>query len=257
MNAPRTKIGVTLYNFREHCKTAEDLDRTLGRLKGFGFEAVQVSGVGLDPDVIRKALDRNGLYCCATHEGLDAYRNRFDEVVKKLETLGCGFTALGHPGGDCWSAEGVVKLAAELDVIGKKFRERGIIFGYHNHSDEFERFTDRTFLDEIYSRTDRKNLSAELDTYWVQHGGGSPTAWIRKMKGRIHVLHVKDFRISGKKQQHCEIGGGNLDWPEVLKAGKASGTRWFVIEQDDPVAERDIFASVEISLKNLRSFGLK
>jgi len=256
MKIPDTKIGITLYNFREFCKTVNGLDKTLSNLKDIGYSVVQVSGTPLSAEEIRPLLDKYKMYCCATHEGLDTYRNKFEETVKRLEILGCNFTALGYPGQDFWSKDGVIKLAEELNNIGKKFREKGIIFGYHNHSDEFEKFTDKIFLEELYNRTEPENLTAEIDTYWVQYGGGNPSTWIRKMKKRIHVLHLKDFRVFQKKQMHAEIGEGNLDWKDILNAAKYAKVRWYVVEQDEPTPGRDIFVSAEISYKNLRKLGL-
>ena len=40
-------IGVQLYTLRNHTKTAEDLDETLGRLSAMGVRDVQLSAVGL------------------------------------------------------------------------------------------------------------------------------------------------------------------------------------------------------------------
>jgi sugar phosphate isomerase/epimerase len=51
-----------------------------------------------------------------------------------------------------------------------------------------------------------------------------------------------------------EVGEGNLNWPEILKACKAAGVRWYIIEQD--VCQRDPFESLEISLKNVREMGV-
>jgi len=52
MKEPDTKIGVTLFNLRDYCKTAEDLDSTLAKIKEIGYQAVQVSGVGVGPEVV-------------------------------------------------------------------------------------------------------------------------------------------------------------------------------------------------------------
>jgi sugar phosphate isomerase/epimerase len=43
----------------------------------------------------------------------------------------------------------------------------------------------------------------------------------------------------------AEIGEGNLDWVEVLNACRDAGTKWLVVEQDEP--RRDPMESVAIS----------
>jgi len=46
-----------------------------------------------------------------------------------------------------------------------------------------------------------------------------------------------------------EVGNGNLNWKEIVSAAKASGTEWFIIEQD--VCIIDPFDSLKISLNYL------
>ncbi|MGL1890091.1 MAG: sugar phosphate isomerase/epimerase [Spirochaetaceae bacterium] len=262
MKAPNSKIAVTLFNLRDYCKTEKDLDETLGKVKDIGYQAVQVSGIGpIKPEVIKGLLDKHKLYCCATHEGLDSYENNFENIVKKMKTLECDFTALGYPGDGFWSATGNLELASRLEVIGKKFKQEGIIFAYHNHEKEFVKFTDKTFLDEIYDNTST-DLFAELDFHWIQRGGADPVGWIKKMKGRTSVLHFKDFTLKYEDRksfvpEFAEIGEGNLNWEEIIKACIETDVRWYVVEQDQPRGDRDIFESLKISYNNMKAMGIE
>lgn len=262
MKAPNTKIAVTLFNLRDYCKTEKDLDDTLGKVKDIGFRAVQVSGVGpINPVVIKSLLDKHGLYCCATHENLDSYENSFENIVEKMKILECPFTAIGSPGNGFWTKSGTLNLASRLENIGKKFQQEGIIFGYHNHDSEFVKFTDKTFLDEIYDNTS-PNLFAELDVHWIQKGGADPVEWIKKMKGRTYVLHFKDFALKFEEgnnpvSEFAEIGEGNLNWEEIIKACVKTNVRWYVVEQDTTRGDRDIFESIKISFDNMKSMGIE
>ncbi|RLD11140.1 MAG: sugar phosphate isomerase/epimerase [Chlamydiae bacterium] len=259
MKIPDTKIAVTLYNLHEYCQTYDELDASLEKVKNIGYEAVQVSGIGQDisPAEVRELLEKHKLYCCATHENLLRLRDSFDSIVAKLKLWECDFTALGHPGNDNLSLEGMIKLAKELNEIGAKFKKEGIKFGYHNHNCEFAKYTDKTFLDEIYDRTDPENLYAEIDVHWVARGGGSPVKWIYKVAGRMPVIHFKDFVVVDNKPAFCEIGEGNLDWEGIIKACEETNVRWYSIEQDAPFGDRDIFESIAISFNNLKTMGVK
>ncbi len=130
-----------------------------------------------------------------------------------------------------------------------------MVVGYHNHSFEFEKFGDKIGLQIIYDESDPRYLTAEIDTYWVQHGGGDPATWIRKLENRIPQVHLKDMTIRGREQIMAEIGEGNLNWPVILDACKSAGVVWYIIEQDK--CQRDPFESLAISLKNLHNMGLK
>ena len=257
MKIPETKIAVTLYNLREHCKTADDLDSTLKRLKEIGYESLQISGVALEPEVVKEKVDKYGFYVCATHENLDRIRDDFGGIVKKLKLWECDFAAIGSPGDHfTLDPQGAGRLIAELDDWGKKFAAEGIRFAYHNHHFEFAKAGDALFIERLYSETSSETLFAEIDVHWVQRGGQSPEKWIRKVAGRMPVCHFKDFKIVGREARFCEIGEGNLDWPAILEACEETGVRWYSIEQDVPVDERDIFSSMELSFNNMKKIGV-
>ena len=107
-----------------------------------------------------------------------------------------------------------------------------------------------------YEDSDPKYFNSEIDTYWVQHGGGDPAAWIRGLKGRAYLVHFKDMAINGHEARYAERGEGNMNWPAILDACKEAGTQWHIVEQDRTY-ELDPFDSLGISLKNLKAMGLK
>ena len=256
MKVPDTKIAVTLFNLRDHCQTAEDLDKTFGKLRNIGYQAVQISCIGpIEHTEVKRLLDKHQMYCCATHESLPNLRNNFDDIVAKMKLWECDFTALGYPGDDCWSLEGMIALAKELDEIGARFKAEGLKLGFHNHHYEFVKYTDKTFLEEIHNRA--PNLYSELDVYHTAGGGGNPSKWIYDLAGKIPVIHFKDFAIINREPISCEIGEGNLDWPSIIKACEDTNIRWYSIEQDDPLPHREIFDSVELSFNNLKAMGVK
>jgi sugar phosphate isomerase/epimerase len=257
MNIPDTKIGLTLYNVRDYCKTENDLDETLKKLTQIGYEAIQVSGVNLAPELIKEKADKYGLYICASHEGLDALRTDFDSIVKKLKVWGCDFTALGSPGTHfTLNPHDTGTLIVELNEWGKRFAAEGIRFAYHNHHFEFAKAGDSLFIERLYNETDKATFFAEIDVHWVQRGGQSPVDWIRKVKGRMPVCHFKDFTVIEKEPRFCEIGEGNLDWESIIKACDETGVRWYIVEQDDPMDDYDIFKSLEISYRNMKAMGI-
>jgi sugar phosphate isomerase/epimerase len=149
---------------------------------------------------------------------------------------------------------GYRRFAEQASRIGEKLHAADLSFSYHNHSFEFMRFGRRTGLDIIFEESDPRYLQAEIDTYWVQHGGGDPALWIRRMKDRMPVVHLKDMVILDGQQAMAEIGEGNLNWPAILEACQEAGVAWCAIEQD--TCQRDPFESLQISYDNLRAMGL-
>lgn len=263
MKAPDSQIAVTLYNLREHCKTESDLDRTLDQVCAIGYQAVQVSGVSLDPKIIKKQLDKHDLFCCATHEGLAAFSGDLAPVIDKLQCLECDFTALGGPGPAYINSYSMTcRLADIMKKAGTELLAHGIRLGYHNHAAEFKKHPEsgKTMLAAFYERTAVSGtpvVYAEIDVHWVARGGGSPVRWIMDVNGRMPVVHFKDLAIWEGEPRICEVGEGNLDWPAIIKACRETGVRWYSVEQDSEWPDRDIFQSIKISYDNLRAMGVR
>ncbi|OGV56453.1 MAG: hypothetical protein A2X45_03295 [Lentisphaerae bacterium GWF2_50_93] len=243
-------IAAQLYTVRDFLKTPEDIAKSFKKVKAIGFDAVQLSGLGPIGDVeLKKMLDGEGLVCCATHESGKMIFEEPSKVVDKLNALGCKYTAYPWPHTSPKTEADFKMVAAALNKAGKVLRDAGQVLTYHNHAIEFEKFGGKTGLDIIYDETDPKNLQGEIDTFWVQHGGGDPVEWCKKLANRLPLLHLKEFGIIENQIKMLEIGNGNLDWKRIVKAAKKSGTEWFIIEQD--VCRIDPFESLKISLDYL------
>jgi len=249
-------LAAQLYTVREFTKTAEGLAASLKKVRAMGYTSVQISAIGPIPDAEVKALlDANGLTCCITHVRVPWPWQDLDAIIAQHKLWGCPNVAVGSMP-DKYRADeaGFCQFAAEANAIGKVLHEAGLTFSYHNHSFEFVRFGKRTGLGLLYEETDPRYMQAELDTYWIQHGGGDPAAWIRRMKDRMPVVHFKDMVILNGQPTMAEIGEGNLNWPSILQACQDANVRWYAVEQD--VCQRDPFESLQISYDNLKAMGL-
>ncbi len=250
-----TRIAAQLYTLRDFLKTPEEIAATLKRVAAIGYRAVQLSGLGpIETTELKRILDGEGLAVCANHTYWAQLRDEPQKVLDEHAALECGFTALPIAPVDMRTGEGYATLAREASVAAQWFTERGLRIGYHNHSFEFEKFDGRTGLEILYTESDPRWFMAELDTYWVQHGGGDPVAWIRKLKGRLPFIHFKDMVVVENQPVMAEVGEGNLNWPAILEACVKAGVEWYIIEQD--TCRRDPFESLAISLRNVNTWGI-
>ena len=98
-------------------------------------------------------------------------------------------------------------------------------------------------------------LDSEIDTYWVQYGGGDPSYWIEKFTGRITEIHFKDMGIIDNKQVMPPIGEGNLNWKEIVDACRKADVKYCLVEMDTSTI--DPFEALKISLENMKSWGIE
>jgi len=247
-------IGAQLYTLRDFTKTPADVRTTFAKVREMGYEAVQVSGLGpIDPEELRDIAQETDLKIVATHISYQQIAENPQQVIDEHKLWGCPHVAIGGMPGEYRSEEGFHNFAREASQTVRPLIDAGLTFSYHNHSFELERFDGTTGLDIIYDESDPAVFSAEIDTYWIQHGGGNPVTWLRKLKDRMHIVHFKDMAIVEGKQVYAEVGEGNLEWPEIIQACRQAEVEWYLIVQD--ICQRDPFESLKMSLDNLRELG--
>lgn len=246
------QVAAQLYTVRQHMKSPEETAATLKRVREIGYQAVQLASMGdLSEAEIARMLKEAGLTCFSSHENPERLLDEPAAVVKRMEQLGCRFPVLPHPGRGFSSADEVRAYAARLNAAGRVFHEAGMTLCYHNHSMEFRRYDDRLMLEILYGETDPQYVQAELDTFWVQHGGGDAEDWCRQLKGRLPLLHLKDYAMGDdSKPTFAEIGNGNLNWKKIIAAAEESGCRWFTVEQD--ICPGDPLDSLRTSFEYIR-----
>jgi len=251
-----TQLAAQLYTVREFTKTEVGIAESMKKVRQLGYEAVQCSALSsISPAALKNIVDSEGITICATHTDYARMRDEPQAVIDEHQLWGCKHAAIGGIPGEYRSAEGFATFAKEASEVAARLAEGGVTFSYHNHSFELERFNGRTGLEILYAESDPNAFKSELDTYWIQHGGGDPADWIRKLKGRAQIIHFKDMAMRGSTQHFAEVGEGNLNWPAILEACLYAEVEWYIVEQDS-CYERDPFESLGISLRNLQAMGL-
>ncbi len=256
-----TQIAAQLYTIRDHIKTRADFEASMSKIRAIGYQAVQTSALGdiSDADVARITAD-NGLTICNTHVSVDDLLTDIDAVIAQHKLWNCRHVAIGSMPPEYRADEAGFRRFAEIaDRIGEQLAAADLTFSYHNHSFEFVQFGGRTGLALLLEETDPRHVQMELDTYWIQHGGGDPVAWIKRVSGRMPVVHLKDMVMlpseDGRGQQAmAEVGAGNMNFPAILAACARAGVEWYAVEQD--FCAGDPFDSLAISYRNLRALGL-
>lgn len=129
-----------------------------------------------------------------------------------------------------------------LNAIGKKCREAGIKYGYHNHAHEFQKIEDKAvMLDYMIENTDPENLFIELDVYWAVMGKASPVDYFHKYPGRFKMLHIKDRREIGQS--------GMVGFDAIFENAKTAGVENIIVEVEQ--YSYDVEKSVKLSLDYL------
>ena len=253
------RIGAQYYTIREHTKTIEEFDASCKKIAEIGYKLVQISGTSLAAADMRPILDKYGLQCVTTHKGFADFLNDIEGVIEYNKILGCDLCGVGMMPTEYFAEEDLVsKFIEECNQICARLKEEGMYFGYHNHSYEFINFNGKLIYDRLVEETDPEVFNFIVDTYWVQLAGKNPAEHIRKLGKRAMAVHYKDIGVEPKawiNPNMKHIGGGNLDWDEIIEACEESGCRWAIVEQDLNHIDGDPFKALALSYEYLTNKG--
>lgn len=265
-------IGLQLYTVRD--QIAKDLPGTLRHVAAIGYKEVELySFFEKKAGEVRRLLDDAGMQSVSAHFPVASLSDKLDSSIEYARELGLKFMVCPFPGNDPKRArekgKGAGSRSFTLDdwkwnadlfnKAGEKANAAGLVFAYHNHHMEFQKYGDETALDVIVGRTDPKFVKLEVDCGWVKVAGLDPAEFIAKHAGRVDLLHIKDIKMGFAPTTKfgpvpfTELGRGSIDWPKVFEAARKAGVQRYYVEQD--TTERPPLEAIKISYDYLS--GLK
>jgi sugar phosphate isomerase/epimerase len=237
-------IGLQLWSLR--ADLPKDVPGTLARVRDLGLVEIEGAGLwNLEAAAFRAALDKAGLRCQSAHLPLERLEKDPAGAFKEAKALGARHVItpwIPHDKGR-FTHEVVMKTAEAFNRIGKQAEGEGLRYGYHPHGYEFVPSPEGTLFDTLARNTDAKLLSFEIDVFWARAGGADPAALIAAHPGRVPLLHVKDMAkgltlpagtSEAPDETNVPVGTGQIDWPAVLRAARASGVEIYYLEDESP-----------------------
>ena len=252
------KAGLNLFTLRNALATEADFLATANKLRDMGYSYLQYSGGPYDADMIARVSKESGLPIVLTHVPMDRILNDTEALMEEHARFGCHNIGLGAMTKEALIDEKLCyEKIDELNAAGEKMRKNGFNFFYHHHHFEFIKYNGETVFDYMIKNAPYINFTA--DTYWLQYGGVDIETYLGKLNGRIECVHLKDYGITVKTEAESgkvkfepvfkPVGDGTVDFKKVVAAAKASGAKYFLVEQDNAPTFDDPFSQVERSIK--------
>ncbi|MDR2858971.1 MAG: sugar phosphate isomerase/epimerase [Mediterranea sp.] len=258
-NLPKKDIGLQLYSLRDRIKT--DYAGTIAIVGEMGYTAVEAAGYengkfyGRTPEEFKADVEKAGMIVLSSHTAKSLSDKElaskdfneslawWDQCIKDHKAAGMKYIIAP------WM--NVPKTLADLqtycdyyNAIGKKCKENGLSFGYHNHSHEFQQVENQLAYDYMLEHTDPQYVIFQMDVYWVVRAGKSPVEYFKKYPGRFKLLHIKD---------HKELGqSGMVGFDAIFQNIDAAGTEYLVVEVEsyDFAPEESVKQSLDYLLNN-------
>jgi sugar phosphate isomerase/epimerase len=242
----------------------KDVPGTLDEVKQFGIKNVELASTyGQAPEQFREELRKRGLEPISAHYGFEKYRDDVESVAKEAKILGLKYVGcawIPHTGD--FDEKTCREAAAVFNRAGEALARHGLKFFYHTHGYEFQPHGDGTLFDLLMKETNPKFVAYEMDIFWIVHPGQDPAKLLHKYPKRFELMHLKDMKKGTKTglltggsdvNNDVALGTGQIDLPAVLGAAREIGVKWYFIEDESPVSEKQI----PQSLKYLEEVKLK
>ena len=267
-------VALQLYSVRGDLEA--DFLGTLCKVSEIGYDGVEFAGLyGYEPAQIKHWCDSLELVPVSAHVPLAEMLADIDKVIADYKTIGCEYIVVPYvtderrPGGELF-----MQMIEEIRAIGQKAKDAGLVLLYHNHDFEFAKLENgQCGLDYLYENVPADLLQTELDQCWLKYAGYDPVEYLQKYSGRSPVVHLKDFYVQGEQEgdpyaligldegdkkantafEFRPLGHGLQDIPSIIAASEAAGSKWLVVEQDNPSMGKTPFESVQMSMDYLNS----
>lgn len=237
------EIGVQLYSIRDvignpeaYARNHEEAFKALAQMGYTSVEAACYSGgklYGVDPEQYKADLEAAGLKSLSTHIGRNLSDEElasgdftesmkwWDQAIAAHKAAGCKYVvcpSFAVP----QTLAGLKTYCDYFNAIGAKCKENGMLFGYHNHSHEFNKVEDKVIYDFMLENTNPESVFFEMDVYWAVMGHAAPVEYFKKYPGRFTMLHIKDYRELGES--------GMVGFDAIFNNAGLAGMKDFIVE---------------------------
>jgi sugar phosphate isomerase/epimerase len=244
-------IAVQLWSLR--AEATRDFKGVLRALAEMGYAGVQPAGLhGLSYEELRATCAELGLRVAGSH-GPSARRDNLTAVVEDARGTGQNLVWTGYSPEDFADEHAIRATATEVNECHAALAAQGLRLFVHNHSWEFERLPDGKLKYELFCEL-CPDVELEIDIYWAANfGAEDPAAWIRRLRQRTSLLHVKDGPLV-RGDENVALGHGKVDVRAAVQAADPEVLEWLIVELDS--CDGDMLAAVEESFRYLVAEGL-
>lgn len=246
-------IGLQLVSVRDAMEA--DPVGTIEKIGMMGYSFIETfvyndgKFYGMEGQEFRDLVEKNGLKFkgSMTFQSLpdsvswEATMDWWDKCISDHKSVGVEYITTTNLSGKSLTMDELKLYCRYFNVVGKKCKDAGIQFAYHNHTEEFLKVDGVVAYDYVIENTDPELVAFQADVYWMRIAGVEPTDYFNKYPGRYISWHVKD---------DTELGtSGKVDFAKYYELSEIAGLKYNVVEVEK--YNFDTLVSVEMAIKYL------
>jgi sugar phosphate isomerase/epimerase len=273
-------IGLELYTV--NAELDKDYEGTLKKVAEVGYTEIEAGVSPKHPATdAKKAFDAAGLKCHSIHMGMGG----IEEAISYAKEVGAKYviSSVTFPTNPTLGPDGKIDMkalfaqlssftlddyrliAARCNDMGKRAKDAGLQFGYHNHNFEFKPQQGGAYgYDIILKNTNPSLVTFELDCGWMAAAGHDPAEYLTKYSNRYSLLHIKDFQpttapstslAESDRPKPAELGRGHIDYKPVFAAAKKANIEYYYVEQEPPFTTTPALEAIKIDYDYLHAMA--
>lgn len=237
------EMNIQLYSARDLIGSAENYaenhEAVLKALAEMGYSGVEAAHYGdgkfygVSPEQFKADVEAAGLKVVSSHTGhglsdeelatgnISEALAWWDEALPAHKAAGMEYVVVPHIGQPNTLKELQV-ICDYFNAVGKKCKDLGMKFGYHNHAFEMEEIEGKIQIEYMLENTDPDLVFFQIDVYWAVYGHYSPADLFNKYPGRFALLHIKDKKEIGQS--------GMVGFDAVFGNAEVAGLEGYVVE---------------------------
>lgn len=249
------EIGLQLYSLRHQMEAS--LPDAFKQVNKWGIQSVEGGGMLFDMpvDEYKNLLAENNMSIVSVDTNYEELRDNPIAVVYKARFYNADYaTFYWIPHGQTGQPFGMKEAKEAVEVMnkaGKVLKDNGITLQYHAHGYEFGDYKDGTVFDYMVKNTTEAQF--QMDVFWINQAGESPSKLLKKYEGRFTSLHLKDRRKGTKDsddgkadvESNVVLGQGDVDVAGAVAEAKRQGIKYFFIEDESSRVIEQVPQSIE------------
>jgi len=236
-------------------------EATLARLAEIGYREVEAIGGYVASGVdLRRMIEQAELACPSVHMQFE--RGEIEVQLEEACSLGVQYVVSPVLFPSCDARDDPVAMYRELNSLtadefrkigdranelGRRARDMGLRYVYHNHNFEFRSLgSGLNGYSILLANTDPDLVYFEADCGWMAAAGVSPVDVLRSFPGRFPLLHIKEFDRTdsigtsiGTCPRSAALGHGQMDYRALLRQAIELGSEHIFVEQEPPFSAYD------------------
>jgi sugar phosphate isomerase/epimerase len=239
-------IALQLYTVRD--ALARNFKTAVTQIAEMGYVGVETAGFpGTTVEEASDLFADLGLVVCSAHTQLP-YGKKKNEVIELAGALDVRRVVASTRRDSFDSLDKVKELCEHWNEAAAIAEEFDLELGLHNHWWEFAEVEGRSAFEFMLEELS-DNVFFQVDTYWVNTGGGNSTELVEELGERAPLLHIKDGPCTPEGDM-LAVGEGKMDFAPIIEASHGT-CDWLIVELDRCAS--DMMEAVANSYKYLVS----